>query len=143
MRNPTNSSSRDQQFNMTPMIDVVFLLIIFFLVSSHLAQRESQLPLPLPQAESGKSLPEDPIPRVTLNVLSHGEVMLGGQSLPLDDLRRRLIHEFQERSGRLQVRIRGDRSVPYHFVEPILMMCTKVGIWNVQISVVRPMESSL
>ena len=40
------------------MIDVVFLLIIFFLVSSHLARQESQLPLPLPDAVSGEEVEE-------------------------------------------------------------------------------------
>ena len=38
MRLPTDSTSRELSTNMTPMIDVVFLLIIFFLVSSHLAR---------------------------------------------------------------------------------------------------------
>ena len=40
---------------MTPMIDVTFLLIIFFLVSSHLAQQELQVDLELPAAASGET----------------------------------------------------------------------------------------
>ena len=47
MRVPSNLRSGSLGFNMTPMIDVVFLLIIFFLVSSHLAKQEVQMPLPL------------------------------------------------------------------------------------------------
>ena len=40
MRCPTNIARGSVGFNMTPMIDVVFLLIIFFLVASHLSQKE-------------------------------------------------------------------------------------------------------
>ena len=49
--------------DLTPLIDVVFLLIIFFLVSSHLAKQEGQLELPLPEAESGSQLTDDGSPR--------------------------------------------------------------------------------
>ena len=124
------------------MIDVVFLLIIFFLVSSHLAKQETQLPLPLPEAESGLPSKEEEIARVTLSVLSTGEIRLGGRALPLEEIRQRLAHELREQDGRLQVRIRGDREVPYHFVESIMLICAKSGIWNVQVSVVRPGESA-
>ena len=43
MRIPARAISGDVGFNMTPMIDVVFQLIIFFLLSSHLAKQETQL----------------------------------------------------------------------------------------------------
>jgi len=59
MRVVSNLSRGSLGFNMTPMIDVVFLLIIFFLVSSHLAQQETQLELDLPEATSGTRPTED------------------------------------------------------------------------------------
>ena len=52
MRVPTRSVSGEVGFNMTPMIDVVFQLIIFFLLSSHLAKQEKEVPLPLPVSSS-------------------------------------------------------------------------------------------
>ena len=52
MRVPSNLARGSLGFSMTPMIDVVFLLIIFFLVSSHLAQQEVQLDLDLPAKAS-------------------------------------------------------------------------------------------
>ena len=56
MRTPNHTQDGGVHFNMTPMIDVVFLLIIFFLVSSHLAKQEVHLELPLPAADSGEFL---------------------------------------------------------------------------------------
>ncbi len=52
MRLPNQSGRHSVGANMTPMIDVVFLLIIFFLVSSHLARQENRLPLDLPVAST-------------------------------------------------------------------------------------------
>ena len=55
-------------FNMTPMIDVVFLLIIFFLVSSHLAKQETQIELALPTAVSASDDDFEDKPRLTINI---------------------------------------------------------------------------
>ena len=54
------------------MIDVVFLLIIFFLVSSHLARQESSMELKLPNAVAGKEDFDQTTARITINVESDG-----------------------------------------------------------------------
>ena len=64
---------------MTPMIDVVFQLIIFFLLSSHLAKQETQLALPLPAAESGRPTQPSEQPRLTVNVLADGTLLVAGR----------------------------------------------------------------
>ena len=53
MRLPNYQGSRGVSINLTPMIDVTFLLIIFFLVSSHMAKQENFLPIDLPLASTG------------------------------------------------------------------------------------------
>ena len=124
-------------FNMTPMIDVVFLLIIFFLVSSHLARQESQLPLPLPQAETGTEAAMGDVPRVHLNILRSGEIRLAGRSVAVKQLGQRLQYERERLGDRMEVRIRSDRGTPYQFVGTVLSTCTDVGVWNVTFAVVR------
>ena len=69
MRVPRSSRNSEIGINMTPMIDVVFQLLIFFLVSSHIAKHEAQMALPLPIADSGTDDQESTRPRVTINVL--------------------------------------------------------------------------
>ncbi len=138
MRIPSNLRSGAFGFNMTPMIDVVFLLIIFFLVSSHLAKQESQLPLPLPTAQSGDKSIEEDAPRVTINVLADGTLMLSGRHVPQTELTQRLTDRLHDAGAGLQVRIRGDRNAPYRFVEPIMLACARAGIWDVSFSVYRP-----
>ncbi|PQO40150.1 ExbD/TolR family protein [Blastopirellula marina] len=128
-------------FNMTPMIDVVFLLIIFFLVSSHLAKQESQLPLPLPTAETGTEIVDDQRPRVVVNVEKDGRILLAGKSVTLEEIGQRLQVQRNRDGDDLEVRIRCDRSVPYEFVKPIMLAAAEAGVWNVNFAVIRPEDA--
>ena len=123
--------------NLTPLIDVVFLLIIFFLVSSHLARQETQLGIELPQATSVSLVEETPGSRVAINVLPDGKLILGSQQVPIDEVRRRLEIERQETSNDLEVRIRTDRQLAYRHIEPLLLACARAKIWNVSFAVVK------
>lgn len=124
-------------FNMTSMIDIVFQLLIFFLVSNHLAKLESQMDLPLPIAASGEDRASD-TQHTVINVREDGGYVFAGRYLPLDDLRRRLIDSKAEAGDALEIRIRADRRVPYRFVEPLLRACAEAEIWNVKFAVYRP-----
>ena len=136
---------RDQRgsvgFDMTPMIDIVFQLIIFFLVTGHLVKQETQMQLPLPVATSGEEEIDDGAPRVTVNVQSSGEISLGAGAVNLAELTERLAERRAVAGTGLEVRIRSDRRVPYEAVEPIMRACTRVGIWNVTFAVHRAEEA--
>lgn len=125
---------------MTPMIDVVFLLIIFFLVSNHLAQREQRLPLDLPSAASGQRETSDLVSRLTVSVHADGRIWLAGQWLSREELFTRLTASQTLASGDLELRIRCDRATHYREVEPILRQATQAGIQRVAFAVVQPGE---
>ena len=131
MRVPTRKVSGEVGFNMTPMIDVVFQLIIFFLLSSHLAKQEKEVPLPLPAAASGKQEAADNRPRLTVNVLADGSLLVANRAIRGEDLVPLLRERRAAHGEELEVRIRGDRGVQYGKVEPVLLACVKAGIWNV------------
>ena len=122
---------------MTPMIDVVFLLIIFFLVSSHLVRQETQMELSLPVAATGDNDPEEQSPRITINVDANGMIWVGGQQINPDRLDAQLQQAIEDQGDELEVRIRGSREATYGSVEPIMMACTKVGIWKVSYAVYK------
>jgi biopolymer transport protein ExbD len=122
---------------MTPMIDVVFQLIIFFLLSSHLAKQEQQLPLPLPAAVSGRAEAADARPRLAVNVLANGTLVVANRPISPDDLVSLLRERRAAHGDELEVRIRGDRNVLYSRVEPVLLACVNAGIWNVAYAVQR------
>lgn len=137
MKIPFHSSRGQVGFNMTPMIDVVFLLIIFFLVSSHLAHREKRIPVELPVATSGQADLSNPTPRVTLTIKSDGSVLWSGQPFGMQQLTQRLAAQREQLGDEMELRIRGDRRVPYRVVEPILDGAARAGVWNVTFAVVE------
>ncbi len=116
------------------MIDVVFQLIIFFLVSSHLAKHEAFFPLPLPIAQTGQ--PATPSPSVTIHVLSDGRLRWQSQSVSGDRLEH-LLADLARNVRQPHVRIRADRHVAYRHIQPILTACWKAGITEVEFSVYR------
>lgn len=123
--------------NMTPMIDVVFLLVIFFLVSSHLVRQENQIELLLPAAASGEDDIDLLTPRVTISVQPDGTLWLTGRTIPASSLAGRLGQLRGEQGDGLEVRIRAGRELTWSAVEPILLACTEAGVWNVTWSVYR------
>jgi len=135
MRLPVRDPSVGLGFNMTPMIDVVFLLIIFFLVSSHLARRENQLELPLPLAATGQEISDDQTRRLTLNVLDDGELLLAGRTVLPHQLAEELLQRGRSEPADLELRIRASRHVAYGAVSPILLDAARAGIWNVHFAV--------
>jgi len=137
VRIPSHLRSGETSFNMTPMIDVVFLLIIFFLVSSHLVKQENRMNLNLSRARAGREAVDDKSPRIVINVRADGTTWITGSQIASQDIAPRLRREKKRLGDAMKVRIRGDRAVPYRFIEPILVQCTKAGIWDFNVAVVR------
>ena len=119
---------------MTPMIDVVFLLIIFFLVSSHLAKQENHVELNLPIAGSGLE-EDDQRESVVVNVLADGQWQSGGMDVNDAELNTLLRRRLMAAAGPIQLRIRTDQSVPYERIEPMLTIASNVGIGDIAFSV--------
>jgi len=120
--------------NLTPMIDVVFLLIIFFLVSSHLARREQRQRLDLPTAATGEA-DDDPTPRLTINVDAAGGLSLGSEAVTPRELVERLAAAREDGDTAPRVRLRGDRAAGYGVVEPALAACAEAGVEDIALAV--------
>jgi biopolymer transport protein ExbD len=119
---PNYRGTTSVNINMTPMIDVTFLLIIFFLVSSHLAKQENFLPLDLPTASAGAPDFSDK-PTATVQVLASGEYQMNGQAMALEQVRKSLQHRMSVESEPIRIRIRTDRQTEYMHVASLLKIC--------------------
>ncbi len=137
MQIPRYQPVRKLGFNMTPMIDVVFLLIIFFLVSSHLQKQETQQELDLPLASSADNDVDQETPRVTINILDSGDFLVSGRPITKAQLVPMLKAVRNEKGEDIEVRIRSSRSAPWSKIEPVMLSCTQSGIWNVGFAVYR------
>ena len=135
MQIPNYARSKEVGFNMTPMIDVVFLLIIFFIVSSHLAKQEAQMDIDLPNAESGMESEASPNPRIVINITRSGQLLISGRRVSAAQIEDQLAEHLKNNGVNVEVRIRSDRQIPFLQVRPVMLACAKMGIWNVSFSV--------
>lgn len=138
MRLPNRGRGGGLKFNLTPMIDVVFNLIIFFLAASHLARSETVDEVELPDATTGG--PEEPElnRRLIVTVIPGGAMSVGGKPVTLLQFEQLLIvsrGEGETPNREFEVRIRTDRHVPYRHLEPLLLACARVGIHKVRFAV--------
>src|SRR3989304_1540156 len=121
------------QLNLTPMIDVLFLLIIFFMVATTFGDLERNMELKVPEvAEAGDSV--RPAKPLVINVFADGTLDLDDQSVTLDELRSRLV-EARSRLGNPTVIIRGDAACAFQSIASALAACKSASIFELGITV--------
>ena len=121
--------------NLTPMIDIVFLLIIFFMVGTRFAEAERKITLKVPEVAKSGALSSAP-ERKIVNIQRDGTISLGRTDVTLDQLIGRL-RAARRQYGDLGVLVRGDARVEHRHVATVLGACRVAGIRNLGISV-RP-----
>ncbi len=137
MRNPAAHTRPPRGVNLTAMIDVVFLLLIFFVLTSYLSQPTVHDDLPLPEALTGRLDEDTRRDTIDVTIGEDGEILLAGQPTSGDELQRRLAAEQRTSRRDLEVRIWASRDVPYRRVEPVLVQCAQAGLWRVSFAVIR------
>jgi biopolymer transport protein ExbD len=127
MRVPNYPGSRGVSINLTPMIDVTFLLIIFFLVSSHLSKQENFLPLELPIASTGVSDFSDRM-TLTIQIPSDGSYLVNNARSDLEQIQASILQKM-ESNGKspIRIRIRTDKSAAYAPIARLLKLCALTG----------------
>lgn len=118
--------------NLTPMIDIVMLLVIFFMVGAQFTEDESQYELELPtvsQAQPLTVLPDE----IVVNVARDGGIFVGGVEKTLAELED-LLKSAQERYADQTVVIRGDADGRYQNVMSVLNLCKRIKITNLQLA---------
>jgi biopolymer transport protein ExbD len=119
--------------NLTPMIDVVFLLIIFFMVGTQYSELERSIELEVPRVTDSGALTAAPEKRV-VNVYQDGHVTLDREDVSLDQLSDRLARARQE-YPEIGVIVRGDGEGRFQNVAEVLNACKQAGISELAISV--------
>ena len=129
MRHDAQDDDRDELgINLMPLIDVVFLLLIFFLAATTFAREEVELDLRLPEAKSGRaSAAQRPI---VVNLLADGRVSVDGREVTVEALRQKL-EAAAQRSKDLGVLVRGDRSAQFGTSLAVLDACRLAKVTKV------------
>lgn len=124
----------DPALNLTPMVDVVLNLVMFFLVTTHFskAEQEQQYPIELPKVTSAQPLTGLP-DEVVVNVTGDGKLYLGKEERSADELEQDLraaVGRYAEQA----VMIRGEADGPYQHVMTALNVCHRAGITNLRLA---------
>jgi biopolymer transport protein ExbD len=116
--------------DLTSMVDVVFLLVIFFMVSTTFITLESGLPVDLPQAQSALAQASE-LPTVT--VTRDERIFLAGREIGVDDLVA-VLREAIDASGQGTVVMRADGGVPHGFVVTVMDLIRVAGAQRIAIA---------
>jgi biopolymer transport protein ExbD len=114
---------------LAPLVDVLLLLLIFFLLTWNAARNENELDVKVPKASAAKEKTA-PIGDVVVNVKTDGNVIVNRRTLStaeLTDLLKGLVQLNSEQA----VIIRGDEAGAYKNIIGVLNICTEAGITNV------------
>ena len=126
--------------NLTPMIDVVFLLIIFFLVGARFTEdaEDQQFDVKLPEAAPLRTLSREPDPLV-IAVRRSGSLSINGQDTTPTELSQLLQDAYQAWQEQAVV-IRGDGEGDYQAVIDVMSMCHRTGIRRISLAF-RPINA--
>jgi len=119
--------------NLTPMIDVVFLLVIFFMAATTFSDEEKDLELNLPEVASSSADSSTPKQHV-VSVADSGEISLNGDSVSPAQLTARLAAARRE-YPHTSVVIRGDAACAFQHVAAALAACKDANISDLGITV--------
>ena len=124
-----DDDAEELTLNLAPMIDVVFLLLIFFMVATTFVEKEKEMGLDLPTAESGEE-PERDFDELVINLLEDGAIKVNGETMTEDQLNQTL--GFAARSNpETPVTIRGDREVVLQRVVAVMDACRIAGLTDI------------
>jgi len=122
-----------QLFDLTPMIDCVFLLLIFFLVATRFAEEERELDVMLPDASEAQPLTSKP-QELFINIDENGQYYVTGKLLTLDELYPVLDRAWVNNPGRQSVIIRADKRCRWQSVVAAMNACRKCKIRDYRVT---------
>ena len=116
-------------FQIAPMVDILLVLLCFFIVTWSFARKELELDVKVPTAQNAKE--SNPVVNQTvINVKQDGSVVWNRKAVASKELTKRL----KELSGLFPdyaIIVRADERVPFRFVSDVLDICREANIWNV------------
>jgi biopolymer transport protein ExbD len=122
----------EPSINLTSMLDIVMLLIIFFMVSTKFAEEERQTGIQLPSVSENFALSGQP-DEIVVNVDVHGQIKVHDEELAPDSLKV-MLNAARSVFPNQAVVIRGDGRCEYQLVMDVFSICKEVGIKNVSVA---------
>ena len=119
--------------NLAPMLDVVFQLLLFFLVVSRFSDEEREMKVVLPQASEAKPLISKPR-EFFVNIDRTGQYYVGGKTVDLSSLDQQLMQLAANNPGKQSVVIRADKGCQWEYVVAVMNACNKAQIRDYRVT---------
>lgn len=125
------ASTEDEQYDLTPMIDIVFLLIAFFMVVAKLID-DTKIDIDVPIADQSK-INKEQLNRVTVSVPADGSVYWASQKLGSPEEVTRFIEEARRAKGeQIEVYLRADSNTAHKHVRDVMKAVALGGVFDVK-----------
>lgn len=121
---------------LAPMIDIVFLLLIFFLVTWQFSRSEQDSRVKVPTSSQGKE-EQRAFREIVINLRNDGSLVVNGEALTEDDLLGKL-RAIVAVDANQPVRLRGDGDITYQHLMSVIDVCSRAGIWNISFATRKP-----
>jgi biopolymer transport protein ExbD len=116
-------------FQIAPMVDILLVLLVFFIVTWNFALSENELDVKIPSAKKAKE-PSPQAGQVVVNVRADGTIVLNHKTLSPQELRDKL-DQLSKLFPDQAIILRGDQKADYKSIVDVLDICRMANIWNV------------
>ena len=130
------SSQQGAELELAPMIDVVFLLLIFFIVTWQFARFERDMDISVPAAEEAEQQDRQQ-GEIIVNVREDGGIILNGNEVSEEELLAKL-NAISDAYPDQAVILRGASDASFQGIINVLDQIKKAGIWNVAFATTKP-----
>ncbi len=120
---------------MAPLIDIIFLTLVFFMALSIFGQLETELSISVPKAKESKEAVRSP-GEIIINVTKEGKVIVNQKRLSADELEG-MLKKISFLFPHQPVIIRADEKTYHKFVVNVLNACAKADIWNISFATMK------
>ena len=130
------NAQQGAELELAPMVDVVFLLLIFFIVTWQFARFERDMDISVPAAEETTDEPRN-VGEIIVNVRTDGSIVLNGLEVSEDELLAKLKSISQAYPDQAVI-LRGSSEANFQAIINVLDEIKKAGIWNVAFATTKP-----
>jgi biopolymer transport protein ExbD len=123
-------------FMIAPMVDILLVVLVFFIVTWNFALAENELDVRVPSAAKANE-PQPYVGQVVINVKSNGAIVVNRQAKTGPELLEQL-KKLSQLYPDQAVIVRGDEAVDYKHIVEVLDICRQADIWNVAFATGKP-----
>lgn len=134
-RGPSEYESSPPVMQMAPFIDIVFIILIFYITLSVFYQLETELSISVPKSEESKETTRSP-GEIIINVNDQGRVTVNQKELKGDELEK-MLKRVSALYPSQPVIIRADKKTYHEQVVKVLDACAAANIWNIAFSTIK------